>query len=196
MGEIVVADDTLTGEAVVLAQRLEQLAEPGGVCIQGTAQDTVPKRLPYLYENLGERELKGFIDPVRVYAVRQEPEAAEPEAEPPSRAEAVGLDIPDRASIGVLAFANMSGDTEQEFFCDGITEDIITELSRFPVLSVIARQSSFAFKGEKVNVTEIGEKLGVQYVVEGSVRRSGNRARITAQLIEAETGNHLWAERL
>jgi adenylate cyclase len=193
MGEVVIADNTVTGEGVVLAQRLEQLTEPGGVCIQDAAYQTVPKRLPFSYKYLGEREVKGFDEPVRVYAVRGG--VRESEAEAPSETEAEGLSRPDRASIAVLAFANMSGDPQQEFFCDGITEDITTELSRFPILSVIARQSSFAFKGEKVGVKEIGKKLGVQFVVEGSVRRAVSRARITAQLIEAETGNHIWAER-
>ncbi|MDH3638165.1 MAG: tetratricopeptide repeat protein [Gammaproteobacteria bacterium] len=193
MGEVVIADNTVTGEGIVLAQRLEQLAEPGGVCIHDAAYQTVPKRLPFSYEHLGERELRGFDEPVRVYAVRAG--LRESEAESPGGTEAEALSRPTRASIAVLAFANMSGDPKQEFFSDGITEDIITELSRFPVLAVIARQSSFSFKGEKIGIKEIGEKLGVQYVVEGSVRRGGNRTRITAQLIEAETGNHIWAER-
>jgi TolB-like protein/class 3 adenylate cyclase len=190
MGEVVIADNTITGEGVVLAQRLEQLAEPGGVCIQGAAYETVPKRLAFVYENLGHRELKGFNEPIRVYAVKQQ---AQPRA--PTQGKAAAPDLADKPSIAVLPLTNMSGDPEQEYFSDGITEDIITELSRFPVLFVIARHSSFAFKGEKVDIKEVGEKLGVQYVVEGSVRRAGNRVRITAQLIEAETGNHVWAER-
>lgn len=194
MGEVVIADNTITGEGIVLAQRLEQLAEPGGVCIQGAAYETVPKRLPFDFENLRERELKGFDEPVRVYTVRQS-RLSTSGSEVPTRPETLAPDQPDRASIAVLAFTNMSGDPEQEFFCDGITEDIITELSRFPVLSVIARHSSFAFKGEKVDIKDVGEKLGVHYVVEGSVRRAGNRVRITAQLIETATGNHIWAER-
>ncbi len=195
MGEVVVADNTVTGEGVVLAQRLEQLAEPGGVCLQDAAYQTVPKRLPFDYENLGECELKGFNEPVRAFAVRQQSPVTPSTTEAPPQRAAATLELPDKPSIAVLPFDNMSGDPEQEYFSDGITEDIITELSRFPVLFVIARHSSFALKGEKVDIKEVGKKLGVQYVVEGSVRRAGSRVRITAQLIEAETGNHVWAER-
>ncbi len=190
MGEVVVADNIVTGEGIVLAQRLEQLAESGGICVQAAAYETIPKRLPFEYENLGERDLKGFAEPVRVYAVKQQSETCVPtrQIEPtPGLAE--------KPSIAVLPLNNMSGDTEQEYFSDGITEDIITELSRFSTLYVVARHSSFAFKGEKVDIKEVAQKLGVQYVVEGSVRRVGNRVRITAQLIEAENGNHIWAER-
>ena len=195
IGEVVIADNTVTGEGVVLAQRLEQLAEPGGVCVQGAAHETVPKRLPFTYESLGERELKGFNEPVKAYAVRSRCEVGASEIERETTERSSENPGSDRPSIAVLPFTNMSGDPEQEYFSDGITEDIITELSRFPVLFVIARHSSFAFKGEKVNIQEIGKKLGVQYVVEGSVRKAGNRIRITAQLIEAATGNHIWAER-
>jgi adenylate cyclase len=190
MGEVVVADNTVTGEGIVLAQRLEQLAEPGGTCVQGAAYETIPRRLPFEYENLGERELKGFDEPIRVYSVKQkiEPSALTQQvASTPKLAE--------KPSIAVLPLNNMSGDPEQEYFSDGITEDIITELSRFSTLYVVARHSSFVFKGEKIDIKEIAEKLGVQYVVEGSVRRAGNRVRITVQLIEAESGNHIWAER-
>ncbi|UCH41372.1 MAG: hypothetical protein JSU67_06810 [Gammaproteobacteria bacterium] len=190
MGEVVVADDTVTGEGVVLAQRLEQLAESGGICIQGAAYETVPKRLPFEFENLGERELKGFDEPVRVYAVKQR---SQPKAQ--TQQKVTTSDYADKPSIAVLPLNNMSGDPEQEYFSDGITEDIITELSRFSILYVVARHSSFAFKDEKVDIKEVAEKLGVQYVVEGSVRRVGNRARITAQLIDAETGKHIWGER-
>jgi len=194
MGEVLVTDNRMTGEGVVLAQRLEQLAEPGGVCIQDAVYQTMPKRLTFAYENLGERELKGFEEPVRVYAVRQ-PIISTSGSGVPARRETTTSSLPDRAAIAVLAFTNMSGDSEQEFFCDGLTEDIITELARFPFLFVISRHSSFAFKGEKVDIKDVGEKLGVQYVVEGSVRRAGNRFRVTAQLIDAGTGNHIWAER-
>mgnify|MGYP001811946835 FL=1 len=190
MGEVVVADNIVTGEGIVLAQRLEQLAESGGICVQAAAYETIPKRLPFEYENLGERDLKGFAEPVRVYAIKRQSETCAPtqQIEPtPGLAE--------KPSIAVLPLNNMSGDTEQEYFSDGITEDIITELSRFSTLYVVARHSSFAFKGEKVDIKEVAQKLGVQYVVEGSVRRVGNRVRITAQLIEAENGNHIWAER-
>jgi TolB-like protein/class 3 adenylate cyclase len=190
MGEVVIADNTVTGEGIVLAQRLEQLAEPGGTCVQGAVYETIPKRLPFEYENMGDRELKGFSESVRVYAVKQQSQSSAPtiQNESPSI-------LAEKPSIAVLPFNNMSGDPEQEYFSDGITEDIITELSRFPVLYVMARHSSFAFKGEKVDIKEVAKSLGVQYVVEGSVRRAGNRVRITAQLIEAETGNHIWAEK-
>jgi adenylate cyclase len=190
MGEVVIADNTVTGEGIVLAQRLEQLAEPGGTCVQGAAYETIPRRLPFEYENLGEKELKGFDETVRVYAVRQKSELRTP-AQPQGSTSALA----EKPSIAVLPLNNMSGDAEQEYFSDGITEDIITELSRFSVLYVVARHSSFAFKGEKLNIKEVAEKLKVQYVVEGSVRRVGNRVRITVQLIEAESGNHIWAER-
>ena len=195
MGEVVVADNTITGEGVVLAQRLEQLAEPGGVCIQDAAYQTVPKRLPFDYESLGENCLKGFDDPVKVLAVRQHTEGST--AQPGSKRieSPATLGLPDKPSVAVLPFANMSGDPEQEYFADGITEDIITELSRFRSLFVIARNSSFTFKGQSADITEVGAKLGVAYVVEGSVRKAGNRVRVTAQLVESNTGNHVWAER-
>ena len=195
MGEVVVADNTVTGEGVVLAQRLEQLAEPGGVCIQDAAYQTVPKRLPFEYENLGGRKLKGFDEPVRAYAVRQESSTITSGTDGPTQHEAVAPDLPDKPSFAVLPFTNMSGDPEQEYFSDGITEDIITELSRFRELIVIARNSTFAFKGQSVDVTGVSKQLGVRYVVEGSVRKAGNRVRVTAQLVDATTGNHVWAER-
>jgi adenylate cyclase len=190
MGEVIVADNTVTGEGIVLAQRLEQLAESGGICIQGAAYETIPRRLPFKFENLGDRELKGFEEPVRVYAVKQQSQS-----HAQTQQKVTTTYYADKPSIAVLPLNNMSGDPEQEYFSDGITEDIITELSRFPILYVIARHSSFAFKGEKIDIKEVAEKLGVQYVVEGSVRRVGNRARITAQLIDAETGKHIWGER-
>ena len=194
MGEVVVADNTVTGEGIVLAQRLEQLAEPGGVCIQGAVYETVPKRLPFDYEDMGECQVKGFDHPQRVYAVTEQAESAS-RPESGSEPALVLPDLPDKPSIAVLAFNNMSGDPEQEYFSDGITEDIITELSRFRSLFVIARNSSFAYKGKSFNAVEIGQELGVAYLVEGSVRKAGNRVRITAQLIDAESGNHVWAER-
>ncbi|MDX1432790.1 MAG: adenylate/guanylate cyclase domain-containing protein [Gammaproteobacteria bacterium] len=195
LGEVVIADGTVTGEGVVLAQRLEQLAEPGGVCMQGAAYETVPKRLPFAYENLGERQVKGFDEPVRVFAVSLQAGATIPGPEPRSRRDAAAPAVAGKLSIAVLPFVNMSGDSEQEYFSDGITEDIITELSRFKNLSVIARNSSFTFKGRSVDVKEVGQKLHVNHVVEGSVRKAGNRVRVTAQLVETTSGKHLWAER-
>jgi adenylate cyclase len=195
MGEVIVADSTVTGAAVVLAQRVEQLSEPGGVCITAAIHEALPKRLPFDQENLGEQTLKGFDELVKVYAVRLMPGGVIPEPEALAQHDIAAAELPDKPSIAVLPFQNMSGDPEQEYFSDGITEDIITQLSRFSVLFVIARQSSFAFKGEKVDIKKIGQQLGVQYVVEGSVRKAGNRVRITAQLIEADTRNHIWADR-
>ena len=195
MGEVVVADNTITGEGVVLSQRLEQLAEPGGVCIQGAAYETVPKRLPFDYESLGEQEFKGFDEPVRAYAVTLKPGGKIPAPESTRAPGEAHPDLPGKPSIAVLPFTNMSGDPEQEYFSDGITEDIITELARFRSLFVIARHSSFTFRGQSPDLQSIGKKLGVQYIVEGSVRRAGERVRINAQLVEAATGNHIWAER-
>lgn len=195
LGEVVVADHTVTGEGVVLAQRLEQLAEPGGVCVQGAAYETVPKRLPFNFDNLGERHVKGFDEPFRVYAVSLKRGAEIPAAEAPIQRDSAASLLSDGPSIAVLPFTNMSGDPEQDYFSDGITEDIITELSRFRNLPVIARNSSFTFKGRAVDVKEIGQKLGVNHVVEGSVRKAGNRVRVTAQLVEVASGNHVWAER-
>ena len=198
LGEVIIADDTITGAGVVLAQRLEQLADAGGVVVQGAVSETVPARMPFEFESMGEMTLKGFDHPVRSFAARLRPgeELPAPEADAtPKTSEPEGLQVPDKPSIAVLPLDNMSGDPKQEYFSDGITEDIITELSRFSMLYVVARHSSFAFKGEKVNIKEVAEKLGVQYVVEGSVRRAGNQARITAQLIDAESGKHIWGER-
>jgi adenylate cyclase len=195
MGEVVVADGTLTGEGVVLAQRLEQLADPGGVCIQGAAYETLPKRLPFEYENLGERQVKGFEQPVRVYAVSLKPGGAIPEPETPARLDSAALDLPDKPSIAILPFANMSGDSEQEYFSDGISEDLTTALSHFDWLFVIARNSAFTYKGKAVDVKQVGRELGVRYVLEGSVRRAGDRVRVNAQLIDAHADGHVWAER-
>ncbi len=206
VAEVVIADGTITGAGVVLAQRLEQLSEPGGVVVQGTVSETVPVRLPFTFKTIGEHNLKGFDHPVRAFTVQtnvgevvpnpENDNVVQKQADPgnevsqePARTET------SRPSIAVLPFTNMSGDPEQEYFSDGITEDIITEFSRFHDLFVIARNSSFVFKNQSVDITEVGHKLGVQYVVEGSVRKSGNRVRITAQLINVATGNHIWADR-
>jgi TolB-like protein/class 3 adenylate cyclase/Flp pilus assembly protein TadD len=193
MGEVVIADHTVTGEGIVLAQRLEQLAVPGGVCIQGAAYDTVPKRLPFTHQDLGVCELKGFEEPIRAYSVHTESEV---DTMPPQTGAAAGsTESSSKLSIVVLPFTNMSGDVEQEYFSDGITEDIITELSRYSELLVAARNSAFTYKGKAVNVQEVGRELGVAYVLEGSVRKAGNRIRVTAQVIDAASGNHIWAER-
>ncbi len=191
LGDIIVEGSDIYGDGVNVAARLEGLAEPGGICISGKVYEEVKKKLPAAFEDLGEQEVKNIREPVRVY--RWTGAAADPM---PGTAGAEGaLPLPDKPSIAVLPFTNMSGDPEQEYFSDGITEDIITELSRFRSLFVIARNSSFTYKGRAAKVQDIGKELGVQYVVEGSVRKAGNRVRVTAQLVEAASGNHLWAER-
>lgn len=195
MGEVVIADNTVTGEGVVLAQRLEQLAKEGGVCIQGAAYETVPKRLPFEYENLGEQVVKGFEEPVKVYSVSLKSENEIPESHLQIRSNLKAQALPEKPSIAVLPFTNMSSDPEQEFFSDGISEDIITALSKTSALTVIARNSTFTYKGKAVDVTQVGRDLGVHYVLEGSVRKSGSRVRVTAQLIDAATNQHIWAER-
>jgi TolB-like protein/Tfp pilus assembly protein PilF len=201
MGEVVVADNTVTGEGIVLAQRLEQLAESGGVCVQGAAYETMPKRLPFDCENLGERELKGFNEPVRVYAVTQkavsrtdgEKIASEIDSQPTSEKD--DLALPDKPSIAVLPFSNISGGQEQNYLADGITEEIITTLSRVSKLFVIARTSTLVYKDQAVDIREVGREQGVQYVLEGSVRSGSQRVRVTGQLIDATTGRHLWGQR-
>ena len=195
MGEVVVADNTVTGEGVVLAQRLEQLARPGGVCLQDAAYQTVPKRLPFEYESLGEQELKGFDEPVRAYLVSTksvvESAASDGQLEPGEE----WNKLPEKPSIAVLPFNNMSGDSDQDYFSDGLTEDIITELSHHRDLFVTARTSSFALRSESPDIVDVGKRLNVRYVLEGSVRKSGKRVRVTAQLIDATTAGHIWADR-
>jgi len=194
MGEVVVADNTITGEGVVLAQRLEQLAEPGGVCVQAAAYETMPKRLPFDYESLGKRQVNGFDESVRVYTVSLQPGGVLPEIETPTQPERAAPELPDRPSIAVLPFTNMSGDSEQEYFSDGITEDIITSLSVWRYFPVVSRNSTFTYKNRIVKVQQVAEELGARYVLDGSVRKSGSRVRVTARLTDAETGHNLWAQ--
>ena len=191
VGDVVVEDGDIFGDGVNVAARLEALAEPGGICVSARVQEDAAGKLDLSFEDMGEQELKNIARPVRVYLVRDPAVPAE-EAVPGA---AQPLPLPDKPSIAVLAFQNMSGDPEQEYFADGIAEDIITTLSRYPSLFVIARNSSFTFKGRAVDVKQVGRELGVRYVLEGSLRKSGNRIRVTAQLAEAETSNHIWAER-
>ena len=197
LGEVVIADGTVTGAGVVLAQRLEQLAEAGGIVVQGSVAETVPGRLPFEFISLGEQTLKGFDQPVRAFSVSLRPGEAVPE--PEAGRVAAPAEKPesehDKPSIAVLPFANMSNDPEQEYFADGIVEDIITALSHIKQWLVIARNSSFVYKGKNVDVREVSSELGVRYVLEGSVRKGGNRLRITGQLIDAESGAHLWADK-
>lgn len=195
MGEVVVADSTVTGEGVVLAQRLEQLAAPGGVCIQGAVYDTIPKRLPFRYDNLGERRIKGFDEPVRVYSTSLVSGAASSETKPRTQSDSTSPHEIEPPSIAVLPFTNISGDPGQGHFSDGMTEEIITSLSKISGLLVIARHSTSVYKGKAIDVKQVGQEQGVRYVLEGSVRSSSNRLRITAQLVDAVTGHHVWAER-
>ena len=189
LGDVIPDEGTIYGDGVNVAARLEKISEPGGVVIARNVYEQVKAKLPYDFVDLGQQAMKNIAEPVHTYAIAM---AGQP---PPSLPQGDKLPLPSKPSVAVLPFNNMSGGDEQEYFSDGITEDIITDLSRSPSLFVIARNSSFVFKGKAVDVTEVGRKLGVRYVVEGSVRRAGNRLRITAQLIEAETGSHVWAER-
>lgn len=235
LGEVVIADDTVTGAGVVLAQRVEQLADPGGVCITEALHEALPRHMPFDLENLGEQVLKGFDDPVRVYRVELSTGQSVPapdqdnqrEASPkksnliaativlvlvvvggtyywfearvpreePAYVERMAYPLPDKPSIAVLPFTNLSDDKQQEYFADGMTEDLITDISKVPGLFVIARNSVFTYKGKAAKVSQVAEELGVRYVMEGSVQREGNQVRINAQLIDATTGGHIWAER-
>jgi adenylate cyclase len=190
LGDVIVEGDDIFGDGVNIAVRIEALADPGGVFVSNTVHDHVRDRLPFVFEDLGEQQVKNIARPVRVYRVRDPAAAKSPSAPAPP-----ALPLPDKPSIAVLPFINMSSDPEQQFFADGIAEDIITGLSRYPSLFVIARNSSFTYKARAVDVKQVGRELGVRYVLEGSLRKSGTRIRVTAQLVEAETGRHVWAER-
>ena len=230
MGEVVIADDTITGEGVVLAQRLEQLAESGAVVIQGAAYETIPGRFPFEYDNLGEHEVKGFDQSVKVYGARLKGDSDIPQPSPrvqrprntiiaaaslaviiigitllwfkpwelrvePASIDQMAFPLPDKPSIAVLPFDNLSNDQSQEYFADGITNDIITDLSKFKNLFVIASNSTFTYKDKTVKVQQVAEELGVRYVLAGSIQSTGDKLRINVQLIDAITGHHLWAER-
>jgi len=189
MGDIVVEDGDIFGDGVNVAARLEALAEPGGICVSARVQEDAIGRLDLAFEDLGEQALKNIARPVRAYRVATGAVSATAQ-ETPAPA------LPDKPSIAVLPFANMSGDPEQDYFADGMAEEITTALSRIRWLFVIARNSSFTYKGQAVDVRQVGRELGVRYVLEGSVRKAGGRVRITAQLIDAASGAHLWADRL
>jgi adenylate cyclase len=188
------SDGDLMGDGVNIAARLEGIAQPGAICLSEDAYRQERARLDLLVSDLGEKALKNIIHPVRVYAL-EVGKPAEPKPEVQVQVVAEKAAAPEKPSIAVLPFQNMSGDAEQDYFADGIAEDIITALSKLSQLFVIARNSSFTFKGRNVHVQEIGKTLGVRYVLEGSVRKAGNRVRITAQLIDATNDGHLWAER-
>jgi TolB-like protein/class 3 adenylate cyclase/Flp pilus assembly protein TadD len=203
LGDVIVEGDDLYGDGVNIAARIEALADPGGVFVSNTVHDHVHDRLPFVFEDLGEQQVKNIARPVRVYRVRKESPLPSPFPLAPALPSPAGgggsgrgaLPLPDKPSIAVLPFTNMSGDPEQEYFADGMVEEIITALSRIRWLFVIARNSTFAYKGQAVDVKQVGRELGVRYVLEGSVRKAGGRVRITGQLIDAETGAHLWADR-
>jgi adenylate cyclase len=193
LGDVIVEGDDIYGNGVNIAARLEALAEPGGICVSRVVRDQVRDRLDIAFDDMGEQQVKNIARPVRVFRVQisetsqRAPGVGSPEPAP--------LPLPDKPSIAVLAFANMSSDPEQEFLADGIAEDVITALSRFPSLFVIARNSSFTYKGRALDVKQVGRELGVRYVLGGSLRKADKRIRVTAQLVEAETGSHVWAER-
>jgi adenylate cyclase len=187
-GDIIVEDSDIFGDGVNLAARLEGLAEPGGICVSGRVRADAAGKVDVAFDDLGEQSLKNIARPLRVYRVRL---GEVPATDTPAPA----LALPDKPSIAVLPFQNMIGDTEQGYFVDGMVEEIITALSRIRWLFVIARNSSFTYKGQAVDVKRVGRELGVRYVLEGSVRKGGNRVRITAQLIDALTDAHLWADR-
>src|SRR5262245_42271207 len=196
IGEVIErSNGTVYGDGVNIAARLETMGEPGGITISGAVYDQVT-RIRAEFDCVGEQKVKNIADPIRVYRVKSLPayplRPASAEGQGATRSPALAL--PDKPSIAVLPFLNMSGDKEQEYFSDGMTEDIITALTRFIKLSVVARNSSFVYKGRAVDVREVGKQLGVRYVLEGSVRRSQDRVRITAQLIDASDGKHIWAE--
>lgn len=231
LGEVVIADGTVTGPGVVLAQRVEQLAEPNGLTLTAAVHEAVPRRLPFSYTDLGKRELKGFDEKIQVYSVTLRsggnvppPEATEEKVEPskfvwttsaavvmvlmltlggllllqpwkPTTEPAERLKIPAQPSVAVLPLDNLTGDAEQRYFADGISEDLITDLSKLRGMFVVARNSSFRYRDESVDVRQIGKDLGVRYVIEGSVRKLGDRIRINVQLVDTETGGHLWAQR-
>src|SRR5205807_970540 len=189
LGDVIVEDDDLYGDGVNIAARIETLADAGGVFVSNTVHDQVRDRLPFVFDDLGEQQVKNITRPVRVYRVRDDA------AKSPAPSARPMLPLPDKPSIAVLPFANMSGDPEQEYFADGMVEEIITSLSRIRWLFVIARNSSFTYRGQSVDIKRAGRELGVRYVLEGSVRKAGRRVRITAQLIDAASGAHLWADR-
>jgi len=194
LGDVLVEGDDILGDGVNAAARLEGIAEPGGICISEDAFRQVRGKVDAGFTDIGEQQLKNIVRPLRVYRVRAESPLATPS--PPAGEGRVGvLPLPDRPSIAVMPFANMSGDPEQEYFADGMVEEIITALSRICWLFVIARNSTFTYKGQSVDVKQVARELGVRYVLEGSVRKAGGRVRITAQLIYAPTGTHLWADR-
>jgi adenylate cyclase len=193
VGDIIIDDNDMFGDGVNIAARLEGIAEPGGVCISDDAYRQIRGKVDIVFDDTGPQSLKNIAELVHTWRCRIDANSSS--ATPTKPAVGAAQALPDKPSIAVLPFQNMTGDPEQEYFSDGITEDIITELSRFRSLFVVARNSSFSLRGKTVNVTEVGRRLGVRYVVEGSVRKAGKRVRVAVQLLDAASGNHLWAER-
>ena len=191
LGDVVIDGDDIQGDGVNVAARLESLAETGGICISGSVHEQVRDRLDLPFEDLGEQRVKNIDRPIRVWQWVADAELSESISAKMDEP----LPLPDKPSIAILPFENVSGDPEQEYFADGITEDIITSLSQIRWLFVIARNSTFSYKGKSPDVRQVARELGIRYALEGSIRKAGNRVRITAQLIDATTGNHLWARR-
>jgi adenylate cyclase len=186
LGDVLVDGDDIIGDGVNIAARLEGIAEPGGLCISEDVHRQVRGKVDAEFDDIGEQTLKNITRPLRVYCVRRAPTPEAP---------ATALPLPDKPSLAVLPFQNLSGDPDQEYFADGMVEEITTAISRLPWLFVIARNSSFTYKGRAVDVKQVARELGVRYVLEGSVRKAGNRVRITGQLIDTATGAHIWADR-
>jgi len=195
LGDVIVEEDDIFGDGVNIAARLEQRAETGGICISGTVRDHIGERLPFPFEDMGEQQVKNIARPVRVYALRPEAIAHLPSATVPHAVSISQAAAAPRLSIVVLPFANLGNDPEQQYFADGITEDLTTDLSRIAGMFVISRNTAFAYQGKRVDTKQVGRELNVRYVLEGSVRRLGDRVRVNAQLIDAATDAHLWAER-
>ncbi len=195
VGDIIIDDNDIFGDGVNIAARLEGIAEPGGVCISDDAQRQIRGKIDIAFEDIGPQDLKNITEPMRAWRAQLGGSAASTIQLSSSTLQPQALPLPDKPSIAVLPFQNMSGDPEQEYFADGMVEEITTALSRFHWLFVIARTSTFTYKGRAVDVKQVSRELGVRYVLEGSVRKAGNRVRITGQLIDATTGAHLWADR-
>src|SRR5215471_9923750 len=197
LGDVIVEPEDIFGDDVNIASRLEALAEPGGICISRAVRDRIGERLTYSFEDIGEQGIKNITQPVHVYKISARAVASLPPTPTPveDRAPAIASTAP-RLSIVVLPFANLSDDPEEEYFADGVTEDLTTDLSRISESFVIARNTAFTYKSKSVDVKKIGRELGVRYVLEGSVRRTGSQVRVNVQLIEAESGAHLWAEQV
>ena len=204
LGDMIVDGDDLYGDGVNIAARLESEAPAGGILVSRTLHEAVTGRLKATFADLGNLALKNIERPVQAFSVKWEPSdwrrpsslALEPSHEQRQPSSVEQLALPDKPSIAVLPFQNFSVDPEQEYFADGIVEDIITALSRFKLLFVIARNSSFAYKGRSPDIRQVGRELGVRYVLEGSVRKAGSKVRIASQLIDSENGAHIWADRL